>query len=199
MAEFKLAYQKSMNHEGSYSNDPRDRGGETWKGISRKNWPDWEGWKIIDSVEDKKAINKKLNSNKELEQLVQDFYKTNFWDVLKLDQIEVQAIAEELFDTGINTGLNTAARHFQHALNLMNRNQKDYADLQTDGKLGERSLKCFEAYMNTAKTIPGRNIELLTSAMLKALNGMQFNLYVEICKNNPEQESFFFGWVTNRT
>ncbi len=210
MADFKQTYNKSMNHEGSYSNDPTDRGGETWKGISRKNFPEWGGWAIIDGVVEKelgdkelnktitKAIDKKLKASKELETLVQDFYKAEFWDRLMLDLIESQAIADELFDTAINTGLNTAARHLQHALNLMNRNQKDYADLKTDGKIGERTIKCFNALLKTAETIKGRTLPMIEKTILKALNGMQFNLYAEICRKDPTQETFFFGWVNNR-
>ena len=48
MADFKKALTETLRHEGGYVNDPKDPGGETYKGISRKNHPDWEGWNIID-------------------------------------------------------------------------------------------------------------------------------------------------------
>ena len=36
MADFRLAYKKIEAAEGGYVNDPDDKGGETYKGISRK-------------------------------------------------------------------------------------------------------------------------------------------------------------------
>lgn len=37
MANYK-AISKVLKHEGGYVNDPDDKNGETYKGISRKNW-----------------------------------------------------------------------------------------------------------------------------------------------------------------
>jgi lysozyme family protein len=53
MAHFKTAYALTMGHEGIYSNNPKDRGGETYKGIARKFHPSWEGWKAIDRMKNK--------------------------------------------------------------------------------------------------------------------------------------------------
>jgi len=48
MAEFNIALQKTLAHEGGYSNDPNDMGGETYKGISRASHSVWKGWAIVD-------------------------------------------------------------------------------------------------------------------------------------------------------
>ncbi len=50
MAKFIDAYKKVLNNEGIYSNDPDDAGGETYKGISRKANPNWDGWISIDAI-----------------------------------------------------------------------------------------------------------------------------------------------------
>ncbi|MGQ0440576.1 putative peptidoglycan-binding domain-containing protein [Bacillus sp. B-TM1] len=34
--------------------------------------------------------------------------------------------------------------------------------------------------------------------MLKILNIMQGQRYIEICERNPTQEQFFYGWISNR-
>ena len=49
MAKFSISLQKTLAHEGFYSNDPDDLGKETYKGISRIFHPKWNGWTIIDS------------------------------------------------------------------------------------------------------------------------------------------------------
>lgn len=36
MADFQESFRIAMGHEGGYSKDPDDAGGETYKGISRK-------------------------------------------------------------------------------------------------------------------------------------------------------------------
>ena len=37
-----------LKHEGGYANVSGDLGGETYRGISRKNFPSWNGWEIVD-------------------------------------------------------------------------------------------------------------------------------------------------------
>ena len=48
MANFQQAFQHTAAAEGGYSNNPKDKGGETYRGIARKYWPDWAGWIIVD-------------------------------------------------------------------------------------------------------------------------------------------------------
>lgn len=40
----------TLKHEGGYANHPADKGGETYRGITRKHNPEWSGWKYIDEV-----------------------------------------------------------------------------------------------------------------------------------------------------
>ena len=54
MANFDIEFEKLILAEGGYVNDHDDAGGETYLGISRKNNPNWSGWKLIDSI--KKGI-----------------------------------------------------------------------------------------------------------------------------------------------
>lgn len=197
MAEFKAAYQKTMSHEGLYSNDHRDLGGETWRGIARKKQPDWEGWQVVDAVKCNVAardLNFRLNRDEELEEMVQAFYKAEFWNKMLLDQIKEQELANELFDSAVNQGTITVSKHFQQALNLLNNNQKHYSDIVADGHIGTATLKAYAAYMLTAQ-FPGRSVERNTKTMLKVVNGLQFSRYVEICENNPAQEVYFYGWI----
>ena len=197
MSEFTLAYEKTMSHEGKYSNDPRDLGGETWKGVAQKMHPEWEGWLVIDAIKkavDARELNKQLNLDEELEQMVQSFYQSEFWDKLLLKRITAQDIANELFDTAVNQGSVIAVRHFQEALNLLNNNQKIYSDINEDGKMGEATLRAHDAYMLTAN-FPGRSQERVVSTLIKVMNGFQFERYKEIATDNKSQETFFYGWM----
>ena len=122
-SSFETAYNKTMGHEGGYVNDPDDKGGETFRGISRVHYPDWQGWAIIDD------FIKNGQQPPDLDLLVQSFYKKHYWDKCKGDLLP-HTIAEELFDTAVNMGVRTAGRFLQRSLNALNRNQTLYPDLK---------------------------------------------------------------------
>ena len=122
MADFDRAFQKIMKNEGGYVNRSADGGGETYKGITIVNFPQWEGWPIVHSAisalrifstldAGKKIwgqIDAALSENAELQSMVKAFYKKEFWDTLSLDSESSQVIAEEVADTAVNMGIKTA-------------------------------------------------------------------------------------------
>jgi lysozyme family protein len=194
---FLRAFDRLIGIEGTYSNNPNDRGGETWKGISRVNFPHWDGWQIIDSAKsktDKTLLSKFLSCDAELASRVRIFYYEIFWKDLKLDRIPLAAIAEEIFDTAVNQGQKTAAKYFQQALNLLNNNQKHYSNISDDGEIGDNTLKAYDAFMITAN-FPGRSVDRNVKTLLKIMNGLQFERYADICRNSEAQEIFAYGWM----
>ena len=197
MAKFSIAYSKTMAHEGLYSNDPSDRGGETYMGIARKFHADWDGWAIVDRIKEevsKYNLKAALNANPVLKTKVQDFYKKVFWDVLNLDRLQCQEIADELFDTGVNQGSGSAAKYFQMSLNLLNYNGKHFSDLKVDGDIGTKTLAAYNAYMLTAQ-FRSRSVPRNTSTLLKAMSFFQAKKYFLICEADPGQEKYFYGWL----
>lgn len=195
MAEFNLAYKITMAHEGSYSNDSRDRGGETYCGIARNYWPQWIGWALVDEIKHNAGLKfiQALKEDEELGRLVMKFYNDEFWNRLLCGELD-QDIANELFDTAVNQGTGTAWRYLQEALNLLNNNEKHYHDLLVDGKPGAQTLAAYRSYMATA-SMAGRSNEKNIRTLLKCLNGLQFAKYAEICKNSQSQEVYFYGWL----
>lgn len=183
MADFKTAYKITMAHEGGYANNPADTGGETWKGIARKRHPDWPGWSTIDQYKAKPDFPANLADAPGLQQGVELFYKIKFWDYLKLDQIGNQKIANELFDTSVNMGQGVAALFIQRALNVSNRNGKDYPDIEVDGNVG-------------SKTVNAVNNHPRPDQLLKLLNTLQGAKYIAICEANPSQEIFMNSWLS---
>lgn len=116
MADFGFEFEKVILAEGGYSNHPDDKGGETYLGISRKNNPDWEGWKYVDAAKVDKFndMNTKLKNNPYVLQCAKELYKDRYWDVMQLDTINSQDIAHQLFDTAVNMGVSKAIKIAQH-------------------------------------------------------------------------------------
>lgn len=187
MADFKIAKIITAQAEGGYANNLADTGGETMYGISRKFNPNWTGWKLVDSIKKEvgtspSAINKKADRDPVLHALVDSFYKTNYWDVNRLDAVTSQSVANELFDTGVNMGVRVAAEFLQRALNITNNNGKLFEDLIVDGAIGQRTLSALS--ISDAKLI------------YKILNVLQGAKYVAICEANKSQEIFVKSWFS---
>lgn len=200
MAEFLPILKTTLKHEAGYVNDPDDRGGETYKGIARNMHLNWSGWTIIDvySKENKTQLTFNLNKNERLSQLVEKFYKCNFWDKLLLDEIKSQSVAAKLFDIAVNQGVGTAAKYFQDILNMLNNNGKHYSNIAVDGGVGKKTLHAYKCYMDTSKKFSYRSEENNALVLLKCLAGEQYARYEKIVKRNEVQEKYFYGWILNR-
>lgn len=105
MADFKIAFKRTEGFEGKniYTKTKNDAGGETWSGISRVANPNWSGWKILDSIKDKK--HGQVITTDELEKLKKELYKKNYWDKVWGDRIKLQEIANDMYDTAVNLGV----------------------------------------------------------------------------------------------
>uniref|UniRef100_A0A6M3JNR8 Putative glycoside hydrolase n=1 Tax=viral metagenome TaxID=1070528 RepID=A0A6M3JNR8_9ZZZZ len=190
MADFRKAFLKTSIAEGGYSNNSLDMGGETYRGISRRYFPDWKGWEIID-IEKKKPGPNPVNDispsiRKGLNDLVEFFYKENFWNRFLGDEIPNQEIAEELYDTSVNMGISRGVIFLQVSLNVLNRNGELYPDIVEDGKIGSTTIRTLNTYLKYDKP------ELL----LKIMNVLQGMHYIEFMKKSPTQEAFARGWFS---
>lgn len=189
MADFDIAYDETSLREGGYVNDPVDKGGETHRGVARKFHPDWPGWKIIDKIkqerpEDYKSV---INNNEELIRLAKELYRQKYWTPIRGDELPNQHIANQVFDTGVNQGVARSVRYLQQGLNLLNRNQTNYKDIEIDGKLGQQTLDSINAFLKLEAGEP--------DYLLKLHNLLQAAFYVEIMKRDPTQERFARGWL----
>lgn len=190
MADFKKAFMKTAGHEGGYVFDPDDAGGETYKGISRRFHPSWNGWKVIEKIKQyikNNSFNETLEENDLLQKVVKTFYKQYYWDRFQGDNIPVQEIAEELFDTGVNMGIHRAVIFLQKGLNLLNRNQKSYPDIIEDGNFGPNTLKTLNLFLRIEN-----NDQM---SLLKIMNTLQGMHYIKYMEKNPKQEKYARGWL----
>lgn len=180
MANFLDSFKRTIEFEGGYSDDSIDTGGFTYKGISRKNFPNWGGWTTIDSYKTKLDFPKSLDLDTNLQNDVQQFYKTNFWTKLKLDQVPAQQLADYLFDTAVNLGLFRAVTFLQKSLNILTPDM-----LIEDGSFGNKTLTSLLTYLNKNKVI----------YLIKLLTILRGNHYINIVISNSSQKKFIKSWL----
>jgi lysozyme family protein len=170
MADFKQALQLVLQNEGGYVNDPNDTGGETYKGIARNMNSNWLGWTLIDLAKKQPNFPANLANNSELNVEIEHFYKVNYWDRVKGDQITDQRVANAIFDFGVNAGTGTSSILAQKV-----------SGSNEDGVLADTSLtainnmqpEVFLAYFTIAKIAR----------------------YISIVKKRPANQKYFYGWV----
>lgn len=134
MADFSISYGITNANEGGY--DPGTNEAETAMGVDRSQNPHWSGWQIVDSYKpcNTAEMNHNLRNNPDFAEALRNFYKPNYWDVLKLDLITDQPIANNLYDCSVNQGSGIAARFMQQA-----------AGATADGIVGQQTLNAVNA------------------------------------------------------
>jgi len=175
MAKFEIAEHLTGRNEGGYAFDKADRGGETIQGVARNFWPSWKGWKTIDLIKSTKGksasiINLNTKNDKEFQKLVSDFYKSNFWDVNRLDNFNDQQLANSVYDFGVNSGTGRAAKFLQEILGV-----------SVDGEIGPKTL----AQLNVGNF----------KAIHAAYNCKRKAFYEGLAKN-PTQKKFLKSWLS---
>lgn len=185
MADFYTSYNITHVLEGGYSNHKNDRGGETWRGISRVHNPHWKGWSTIDSMKSKPNFPTNLKSRADLQEQVLEFYKANYFSPLKLHMVSNQEVANRLYDIAVLMGVGTSARFLQRSLNITNQRQRLYPDLVVDGQVGSKTLTALNNHPNI-------------DVILKILNTLKGQRFLDLAESNESQEDFINGWFKNR-
>lgn len=95
---FDAAFDKLIGHEGGYVNDPKDPGGETKFGISKRAYPDLDIANL--TMDDAKRI-----------------YLRDYWQRARCDELP-PAVAFQVFDTAVNSGIGQSIRFLQRAVGV---------------------------------------------------------------------------------
>lgn len=98
-----------MRH-GAYSSG---KGGEFYCGISRRYFPRWAGWAIIDNFADKENI-----IHEDLRGAVSDFYYMFFWMKLGCQHIDNAFIAGMIFNIAVFMGKKQTIKKVQRVLQI---------------------------------------------------------------------------------
>jgi lysozyme family protein len=98
MLDFDTAIERALSHEGGYVNDPRDPGGETQWGISKRSYPEVD-----------------------IRRLTRDgakgLYRRDFWEPV-VQTVADDALRFQMLDAAINHGIGNAVRFLQRAVGV---------------------------------------------------------------------------------
>lgn len=158
-------------HEGGYVNDPDDLGGKTYKGIARNSHATWLGWSLIDQFKSKPDFPRSLDTNSQLQNLVEQFYLNSFWIPLNAEQIQYQTSADSVFDFAVNSGLTTSTRLVQSIVGT-----------KIDGIIG----------VNTLNKINSMDFGHFQAAFTVA----KIEYYMNIIRKRPANKKYLVGWIT---
>jgi len=178
MADIEQLLEELLDREGGYINHPADRGGPTNWGITQ-------------------TVARAHGYSGDMRALPRDtakrLYRSIYWQAPGLDAITAitPKIAAEMFDTDVNMGPGIAAGFLQRALNALNRNGRDYADLAVDRRIGPVTLTALSDFLR----LRGKGGE---SVLLKAIEALQGERYIALAESRPANEAFLYGWIANR-
>lgn len=178
MGNFDKSFDELLNLE---FNNPYDilhknegESGYTFSGIYESANANWKGWDVI-----KRYIKVRRNLRKAsfdaykdevLRGLTKEFYKTAFWEKMRLDELKNERIADLIFKFAVNTGIKRAVRYAQLA-----------ADVRIDGIVGINTLKALNS--------------IDTAIFEKRYKNSFKRFYEKLARNNPDKYSKFLkGW-----
>lgn len=161
MAEFEPAFDRVLLKEGGYklTNNPADRGGQTYAGVSRRWNPGWTGWAYVDRGETPPTS------------LVRSLYREKYWDVMRLDELMHQSIADSLFEFGVVADPRVSAKLAQIVLGLA-----------PDGVVGPKTLAALNGMSSP---------DLFLARFVVA----KIARYRDIVTKDVSQRVFLLGWI----
>lgn len=180
--------------EGAFANRKADKGGITYKGISRVYNPKWVGWNIINRYLDKypelkipyegkppasiHKLNFELNVNEELEFLIYDFYYENYYKKVGADRIGGK-LAVILFDISVLQGCHRAVKTLQKVAN-----RYFGCNLVVDGIVGSGTIN------KTKELIQTKGEDIFVSNML-----LEYGDNVTEASKLEDNAKFLQGWM----
>lgn len=96
--DFDIAFDRLMGHEAGYVNNPKDPGGETKWGISKRSYP-------------------QLNIKTLTKDQAKAIFRRDFWGRVQADKL-YDGVAWQLSDFAYHSGPETAVRYYQRALGV---------------------------------------------------------------------------------
>jgi lysozyme family protein len=114
---FVHSFKLLLTHEGGFVNHPKDPGGMTNLGVTKKTWEIFKGHPVTET--DIRALTPAV---------VEPLYKARYWDAIHGDDLPA-GLDHCLFDTCVNSGPSQAVKLLQDALGM-----------PMDGRIGPMTL-----------------------------------------------------------
>ena len=118
MKSFEEIINKVLEHEGGYVHDPKDLGGETKYGITKRFYPE-------------------LNIKELTKEKAKQIYKDDYWDKNRVESLP-QNLWHIFFDMCVNMGRRTAVKILQRGANSKGKG------LTVDGGMGPATLRAIK-------------------------------------------------------
>ena len=115
-------FQLVLKSEGGYVNNPKDPGGMTNLGVTKRVWEEYVG-REVDEAE-MRALTPDL---------VKPLYKKNYWDKIRGDDLP-DGVDYAAYDLAVNSGTGRAAKYLQQI-----------AAVPADGVIGPKSMEAIKA------------------------------------------------------
>jgi lysozyme family protein len=125
MSNFNKCLEIVLHHEGGYVNHPKDPGGMTNMGVTKRVYEEWVGYSVSENT---------MQNLKEED--VAPIYKNNYWDRVKGDQLP-NGLDLVVFDFGVNAGTGRAAKFLQAMIGTV-----------ADGGIGPNTLAKLDEFIN---------------------------------------------------
>lgn len=120
---FEAALKAILHHEGGYVNHPKDPGGMTNLGVTKRVWEEWVGHEVSEK------IMRELTP-----EIVGPMYKVKYWDKIKGDDLPT-GVDYVVFDAAVNSGPGRAAKWLQACVGV-----------EPDGGIGPKTLAAVNAF-----------------------------------------------------
>jgi len=111
-----------LKHEGGYVNHPKDPGGMTNLGVTKRAWEQYVDHDVTEA--DMRALTPET---------VKPFYKAMYWDKIKGDDLP-SGVDYAAYDLAVNSGVGRAAKYLQQI-----------AGVPADGVIGRVSLEAIKS------------------------------------------------------
>ena len=137
---FDKCFALIIGNEGGFVDNPKDPGGMTNLGVTRRNWEIY--------------LNRDVTETEMREltpEIVKPFYKSLYWDKIKGDQLPA-GIDYAAFDFAVNSGVSRAIKILQQIAGVL-----------VDGSLGPKSMEAIKSCNSkqTVEAICGMRLDFL--------------------------------------
>ena len=169
-----ILYRLEFSNEDNVLEKNATEDGWTFTGVYQGAHPNLDLWKIIRQKMqqyngDMKLVGSMMYNNALVREMVQAFYKKEFWDKARLDEVYSQQVANEIFIAGVNMGMKKAIMMAQRLVGVT-----------ADGVVGPKTLKAINAFDDTVFD--------------EMFDILEMDHYESIIFANPSKRIYAKGW-----